>query len=67
MIRSVPTLVIRGAHSDILAPGTLARMAREHPALEQLVVADRGHAPTLEEPTCVAAIDGFLERFGGAA
>ena len=61
-LRSVPMLVIRGALSDLLSAATVARMAREHPHLEQLTVARRGHAPLLSEPECVTAIDGFVAR-----
>jgi len=56
----LPILVIRGAHSDILSVTTLARMQREKPGLEVLTVANRGHAPLLDEPGCVAAIERFL-------
>lgn len=56
----VPTLAIRGAHSDILSAETFARMKREKPNLEQLTVPNRGHVPLLDEPECVAAIDSFL-------
>jgi pimeloyl-ACP methyl ester carboxylesterase len=56
----VPTLAIRGAHSDILSAETFARMKREKPNLEQLTVPNRGHVPLLDEPECVAAIDRFL-------
>lgn len=55
-----PILAIRGAHSDILSAATLARMQREKPDLRVLSVANRGHAPLLDEPECVAAIDEFL-------
>ena len=58
----VPMLAIRGAHSDILNVATLDRMQREKPDLEVLTVADRGHAPLLDEPECMAAIDRFLSR-----
>jgi len=55
-----PILAIRGAHSDILSAATLGRMQREKPDLRALSVANRGHAPLLDEPECVAAIDEFL-------
>ena len=60
----VPMLVIRGALSDLLSAATVARMAREQPSLEQLTVANRGHAPLLNEPECVAAIERFVARHG---
>ncbi|HKD53894.1 MAG TPA: alpha/beta hydrolase [Steroidobacteraceae bacterium] len=60
MLARVPVLAIRGAQSDILSAATLARMQREKRDLKVLTVADRGHAPMLDEPECVAAIDEFL-------
>ena len=57
-------LVIRGALSDLLSAATVERMAREKPDLEQITVANRGHAPLLNEPECLAAIDAFLARHG---
>ena len=59
-LAKVPILAIRGAQSDILSAATLARMQREKPDLRVLEVADRGHAPMLDEPQCLAAIDEFL-------
>lgn len=59
-LAKVPILAIRGAQSDVLSAGTLARMQREKPDLAVLTVADRGHAPLLDEPECMAAIDAFL-------
>ena len=66
-LAKVPMLAIRGAHSDILSVATLARMRREKPDLEVLTVADRGHAPLLDEPECLAAVDLFLSRRSAAA
>lgn len=63
-IRGVPMLVVRGALSDLLSAATLARMAREQPGLDQLTVANRGHAPLLNEPECVATIERFVARNG---
>jgi pimeloyl-ACP methyl ester carboxylesterase len=56
----VPILAIRGVHSDVLGAATLARMQREKPDLKLLTVNNRGHAPLLDEPECLAAIDAFL-------
>jgi pimeloyl-ACP methyl ester carboxylesterase len=61
----LPVLAIRGANSDILSAATLARMQREKPALGVLTVAARGHAPLLDEPECVRAIDAFLATAAG--
>jgi len=66
-ITKVPMLAIRGEQSDILSAATVARMQREKPDLATLAVADRGHAPLLDEPECVRAIDEFLARLHGQA
>jgi pimeloyl-ACP methyl ester carboxylesterase len=63
--KSVPLLVIRGALSDLLSAATVERMVRERPDLQSVTVPNRGHAPLLDEPECIAAIDGFLARLGG--
>jgi pimeloyl-ACP methyl ester carboxylesterase len=57
-----PVLVIRGALSDILSDRTLNRMAEEIPEVSVCMVSRTGHAPTLEEPEALAAIDLFLNR-----
>ncbi len=59
-LAEIPTLVLRGVLSDILTPGILARMIEIKPDLEVVEVANRGHVPLLDEPECLAAIDGFL-------
>ena len=58
---NLPILVIRGEHSDILSARTLARMRKVHPGLQAVEIPARGHAPFLDEPAAVAAIDRFLE------
>lgn len=62
---TTPLLVIRGALSDILAAETVAEMQRRRPDLEQVEVPRVGHAPMLDEPEVLAAIDGFLARVLG--
>ena len=59
-LAKVPILAIRGAQSDILSAATLERMQREKPDLKVLTVVNCGHAPMLDEPGCLAAIDEFL-------
>ncbi len=61
-LHGIPMLAIRGAQSDILSVAIFAKMKAENPELVQLEVAQRGHAPLLDEPECVAAIDAFLAR-----
>lgn len=60
LARRVPTLLIRGERSDILSAGIAARMQRQAPGLEVVVVPVVGHAPTLAEPEALAAIEAFL-------
>ena len=62
---TLPVFAIRGALSDILSASTFARMQREKPDIVPLTVATRGHAPLLDEPECLAAIDAFLTRILG--
>lgn len=58
-----PTLVLRGALSDLLSAETAERMGREiGPNAEIATVPDVGHAPALDEPEAIAAIDRLLER-----
>jgi pimeloyl-ACP methyl ester carboxylesterase len=57
----IPTLLIRGALSDILARETATEMARRF-GVDLAEIAGRGHAPDLSEPDARAAIDAFLAR-----
>ncbi|MDO8860263.1 alpha/beta hydrolase [Haliea sp. E1-2-M8] len=59
-IRALPILVLRGAHSDILASSCVAEMQRRKPDLVSAEIPRRGHAPTLDEPESRRAIDSFL-------
>ena len=62
-LRRIPTLVLRGAISDVLSPETFARMALVKPDIQRVTVANSGHVPTLNEPEAAAAIDAFIRRF----
>lgn len=61
-LKNVHSLVVRGALSDLLSAETVDRMTAENPAMESVIVPNVGHAPTLEEPEAVAAIDQLLAR-----
>jgi pimeloyl-ACP methyl ester carboxylesterase len=61
-LKDVPSLVVRGGISDLLSRATVERMVMENPAMEAATVPNVGHAPTLEEPEAVAAIDRLLAR-----
>ena len=65
MLTDIPTLLIRGAQSDLLSEGTASEMGRRHRgAFTRIDIAQRGHAPMLDESGAVAAITGFLEVHG---
>ena len=57
-----PILVLRGETSDLLSDAAAQRMATEIPDVEVVTVPRVGHAPDLDEPEAVAAIDRLLER-----
>jgi pimeloyl-ACP methyl ester carboxylesterase len=58
----VPTLVLRGANSDLLSEATVEAMRTAKPDLAAISVKDRGHVPFLDEAEAVSAIDEFLGR-----
>lgn len=60
-LADIPTLSIRGEHSDILSAETVAKMQARKPDLKTVSVGNRGHVPLLDEPDCLAAIDRFLD------
>ncbi|WP_353203150.1 alpha/beta hydrolase [Sphingomonas sp.] len=62
VLKSVPTLIVRGARSDVLSAATAARMAETLDAGEVVTIADVGHTPTLNEPEAIAGIDRLLAR-----
>jgi len=64
-VKEKPVLVLRGSSSDILSAECLQKMRAIKPELAFCSVANRGHAPLLDEPDAVEAIEDFLaENFG---
>jgi pimeloyl-ACP methyl ester carboxylesterase len=61
-LAATPTLLVRGELSDLLSVETAERMKAEHPQLETVTVPRVGHAPALDEPEAVEAIDALLAR-----
>ena len=57
-----PTLLVRGADSDLLSADTAAAMTQRGPRAELREFKGVGHAPTLIAPDQVAAIREFLRR-----
>jgi pimeloyl-ACP methyl ester carboxylesterase len=55
-----PLLVVRGGRSDLLSAEAVKKMRKIAPSAKFVVVPGVGHAPELNEPEAVAAIDAFL-------
>jgi pimeloyl-ACP methyl ester carboxylesterase len=60
LARNRPTLLIRGANSDIVGPEEAQYMQRSAPALKYAEVPGVGHAPMLTEPAARDALSSFL-------
>ena len=56
-----PLLSVRGAGSDILSMDTVSKMREAVPEMAYAEVPGVGHAPMLDEPEALAAIDALLE------
>ena len=63
-LKGVPSLVVRGEISDLLDEEIVANMLASNPAMETVTVPGVGHAPTLDEPEVVEAIERLLARVG---
>lgn len=61
-LAGVPVMVIRGEHSDILSPATVAAMADRRPDLDVLTVPGQGHAPLLTDAPSIGRIRAFVRR-----
>ncbi len=59
-LAEVPTLLLRGQLSDLLAPSTVRKACAVKPDLKVTEVPNRGHVPLLDEAESLAAIDSFL-------
>jgi len=57
---SCPTLVIRGAESDLLMRETLMEMSRRGPRAEVVEIAGVGHAPMLLDDSQIGVVRRFL-------
>ena len=58
-----PLLVVRGEKSDLLTTQTTDKMQTVAPGMKLAVVPGVGHAPELNEPEAIAAVDEFLLKF----
>ncbi|MGH7815409.1 MAG: alpha/beta fold hydrolase [Candidatus Binataceae bacterium] len=55
-----PALIVRGAESDILTPDIVTRMRTVLNTAESAEIPGIGHAPSLNEPESLAAIEKFF-------
>ncbi|MBU6484515.1 MAG: alpha/beta hydrolase [Betaproteobacteria bacterium] len=55
-----PTLVLRGAESDLLSAATAGEMSRRGPCPQVIEVAGVGHAPMLLDPDQVGVVVSFI-------
>lgn len=60
LARRKPTLLLRGATSDLLSPAIVAKMRKAAPSMAYAEVSGVGHAPMLDEAEARAAIFEFL-------
>jgi pimeloyl-ACP methyl ester carboxylesterase len=58
---TMPCLLVHGAISDVLTGEIVRKMQHAQPHMQLVRVANRGHAPLLNEPEALEAIDGFLD------
>ena len=56
----MPTLVLRGAESDLLTPEILARMRALGPHIQSVEIPGCGHAPALMDPAQIAVVKNYL-------
>lgn len=62
LARRRPTLLVRGALSDLVEPEQAAWMRKAAPELQYVEVPNVGHAPMLTEPEALDAIRAFLAQ-----
>lgn len=61
LLDAVPVLVVRGSLSDLLGAATVEEMAQRHAGVYVSIEVPRvGHAPMLDEPVALTAVEAFL-------
>lgn len=63
---SCPTLVLRGAESEVLLAGTVEEMRRRKPETQSVEFAGVGHAPALFDGKQIGKVREFLKQRRGA-
>lgn len=62
--RHIPTLVLRGEHSDILTHDIVEKMADKHQKLAYHTIPHAAHTPTLSEPISRLVLNDFVAGLG---
>lgn len=62
LLREIPTLLVRGARSELVTREIADRMRQRKPNLDYVEVPETGHTPLLTEPAALKAIFGWLSR-----
>ena len=60
-----PLLIIRGSESDLISAAGAAKMRAAAPNAQFVELPGVGHAPDLDEPEAIAALDAFLDGLEG--
>jgi pimeloyl-ACP methyl ester carboxylesterase len=63
----IPTLIIRGEHSDILLPETVRAMRSTNMRAESVTIAGVGHAPSLMSDDQITIVTNWLTSLGSMA
>lgn len=63
-LAEIPLMTIRGEYSQLLTTETLTAMGNAHPKMIKLTISDQGHAPLLETPEILKAIEDFIGKDG---
>lgn len=61
-LAAMPLMTIRGEHSQLLTAETLQAMEQINPKMISLTVPDQGHAPLLETPEILKAVEAFIGK-----
>ncbi|MEE2526789.1 alpha/beta hydrolase [Hyphobacterium sp. HN65] len=59
-LKDIPTLIVRGAITDLLMMSTVEKMQARKPDLDFVSIPNVGHAPFLTEPAAIGKIKAFL-------
>lgn len=61
-LERIPVLLLRGENSDLFPAGCFERMRSLRPDMTAVQIPRAGHAPTLQEPAALDALDEFLSH-----